>query len=281
MAEVGTTTHDEWYGDLRQGPNLDGWYDHVMSPRAQAIEEATRKGIMDGTIESTVVDTGCTTSVGKCGCGITLTGKPSHKVFTVATGQHAAATEDAEMDHDLREPACTFHMVPDVTLDPLCSSGQVCDAGYIKVFDSKEVRIYDAKTTKIVTSKPPVLKVWRDTLSRLWKIPIHRQATVPHASLAAEQGTTARPTAWTPQKIHSPIIPAPSETIANVYQLKTKPEVIRYLHAAAGFPTESTWYSAVRSGNFTSWPWLTPKNVRAHFPESEETQKGHMRNTQI
>ena len=167
MAEVGTTTHDEWYGNLRQGPNLDGWYDHVVSPRAQTIEEATRKGIMDGTIESTVMDPGATTSVGKYGCGLQLTGKPSSKVFTVATGQHAEATEEAEMDHDLREPACTFHMVPDVTLDCLLSSGKVCDTGYVKVFDSKEVRIYDAATTKILTSKLPVLKGWRNTMSRL------------------------------------------------------------------------------------------------------------------
>ena len=83
------------------------------------------------------------------------------------------------MDHDLREPACTFHMVPDIALDPLCSSGQVCDAGYIKVFDNKGVTTYDTETTKIVTSKPPVLKGWRDTLSRLWEIPIRRQATIP------------------------------------------------------------------------------------------------------
>ena len=54
--------------------------------------------------------------------------------------------------------------------------------------------------------------------------------------------------------------------------------MVRYLHAAAGFPTEATWYDAVKSGNYNSWPWLNPKNVRAHFPESEETQKGHMRN---
>ena len=54
---------------------------------------------------------------------------------------------------------------------------------------------------------------------------------------------------------------------------------MRYLHTVAGFPTEETWYSAVQAGNYNSWPWLNPKNVRAHFPESEETQKGHMQNT--
>ena len=94
MAEVGTTTHDEWYGDLRQGLNLDGWYDHAfVSPQARASEEATRQGIMDGTIESTVVDTGAASNVGKYGCGLTLTGKPSTRIYTVANGENCRLAE--------------------------------------------------------------------------------------------------------------------------------------------------------------------------------------------
>ena len=80
------------------------------------------------------------------------------------------------------------------------------------------------------------------------------------------------------KKNHSHFTPSPSETTQNVNQLKTKPEVVRYLHAAAGLPTKATWYAAVQPGNYNSWPWLNPKNMRAHFPESEETRKGHMRN---
>ena len=34
LTEVGTTTHDEWYGNLQQGPSLNGWYDHVVAPQA-------------------------------------------------------------------------------------------------------------------------------------------------------------------------------------------------------------------------------------------------------
>ena len=54
MAEVGTTTHDEWYGDLQPSPTLDTWYDHIVPPQAQAIEEKTKQGIMDGSIPSAV-----------------------------------------------------------------------------------------------------------------------------------------------------------------------------------------------------------------------------------
>ena len=40
--------------------------------------------------------------------------------------------------------------------------------------------------------------------------------------------------------------PPPSEAIANVYKLKTQPELIRYYHAAAGFPTKPTWIMAIK-----------------------------------
>ena len=35
--------------------------------------------------------------------------------------------------------------------------------------------------------------------------------------------------------------PSTREAVHNVYELKTKPEVIRYYHAAAGFLTKRTW----------------------------------------
>ena len=53
---------------------------------------------MDGSIPSAVVDTGAASNVGKYGCSLKLTGKPSSKVFTVATGQHAHATEEGTID---------------------------------------------------------------------------------------------------------------------------------------------------------------------------------------
>jgi hypothetical protein len=34
---------------------------------------------------------------------------------------------------------------------------------------------------------------------------------------------------------------------------------------------------AIKRGFFASWPGLTEKAVNQNFPESEETQRGHMR----
>ena len=64
---------------------------------------------------------------------------------------------------------------------------------------------------------------------------------------------------------------------ANVYSLPSISQTIRYLHAAAGFPTKDSWITAIKNGNYKTWPGLTAEAVSKHFPESIETQKGHMK----
>ena len=64
---------------------------------------------------------------------------------------------------------------------------------------------------------------------------------------------------------------SPEEDIHNVYEIPSIERTIRYLHAAAGFPTKFTWIKSTRNGNYLTWPLITVKNVHKHFPESEET----------
>eukprot|EP01082_Thalassiosira_pseudonana_P012372 g11214.t1 g11214 contig5:382941-386300(-) len=59
-------------------------------------------------------------------------------------------------------------------------------------------------------------------------------------------------------------------------ELPSTEQAIRYLHAAAGFPPKTTWLKAIRAGNFVTWPGISAESVYKFFPESEETQKGHM-----
>ena len=68
-----------------------------------------------------------------------------------------------------------------------------------------------------------------------------------------------------------------TDTIGNIYELPSIEKNIRYLHAAAGFPTKTTRLKAIRNRNYNTWPLLTVKNVNITFSESEETQQGHMR----
>ena len=48
------------------------------------------------------------------------------------------------------------------------------------------------------------------------------------------------------------------------------------MHAAAGFPVKSIWLTAIKDGNYNSWPGLTYSNAAKCFPQSVETIKGHM-----
>ncbi len=65
--------------------------------------------------------------------------------------------------------------------------------------------------------------------------------------------------------------------MANVYSLPLIPQTIRYLHAAAGFPTKDPWIKVIKHRNYAMFPGITAKAVNKHFLESVETQKGHMK----
>ena len=68
-----------------------------------------------------------------------------------------------------------------------------------------------------------------------------------------------------------------NEVVNNVYELPSTKKVIRFLHAALGFPTKATLTKAINKSNLAMFPGLTAENVNKFFPESDETQKGHMK----
>ncbi len=67
------------------------------------------------------------------------------------------------------------------------------------------------------------------------------------------------------------------ERASNVYDLPSINQTVKYLHAAGGFPTKETWLKAINAGNVATWPTINSSIVRRHFPESDETAKGHMK----
>jgi hypothetical protein len=66
------------------------------------------------------------------------------------------------------------------------------------------------------------------------------------------------------------------EYLHNECELPSIEPTIRYLHGKAGFPTKASWLKAICKGNYLSRPLINVNNVAKDFPESEETQKGHM-----
>jgi hypothetical protein len=66
--------------------------------------------------------------------------------------------------------------------------------------------------------------------------------------------------------------------VANaIFDLPNSRQSLMYFHAAAGFPTKESFTDAVRAGNYATWPGLTTTLISKHFPDSDETQKGHMK----
>ena len=58
--------------------------------------------------------------------------------------------------------------------------------------------------------------------------------------------------------------------------LDTIAKRVAYYHAVLGSPTCETWCSAIDAGHLSSFPALTSKQVRKHFPVSLATPMGHL-----
>jgi hypothetical protein len=71
--------------------------------------------------------------------------------------------------------------------------------------------------------------------------------------------------------------PCTKERMHHVYSLPSIKQSIRYFHAAASYPVKGMWIKAINVGNYVTCPGLTATAVWKHFPESDETQRGHMK----
>ena len=254
-------------------------------------EADLKRGVLNGTIASAAWDTACTSNAGKVGDPYIQTSVPSTKVFAVADGHRTPASNVAKLHHNIREPARTVDMVPALADQSLLSGGKFAEAGYISICDGEEVNIYDGRTARIEVSEAAVLRGWRCPRSKLWRVPLQAKVTNLNAHtllLDGPNGTESLNSLYSLPSSTTMLnhieaftqgpTPSPVEAINNVYELPSIEPAIRYLHGAAGFPPKATWIKAIRNGNYLTWPLLTVKNVNKYFPESEETQKGHMRN---
>ena len=130
-----------------------------------------RMGVLCGSVPSAVSDTGASASAFKPSDPTIATGIKSNTSFGGAFGDLAMATTVNKLYHELREPARSVHIVPQVK-DSLFSTGKCVDADYIAIYDKSEVNYYDAKTTKITVSNDAVLKGWRCPKTKLWRVPL-------------------------------------------------------------------------------------------------------------
>jgi hypothetical protein len=210
-----------------------------------------RKGIMTGTITSIIVDSGATSGVGTATNPSQCTGRQSTKQFILPSGA----------------------VVPATSISPQASvsiTSKYADANYITIFDRDTVNIYDANDTEITVTKGAILRGWRDPDINLWQIPLVNMV---------RNNNTNRVIVNRPPTEFLPARPPPSNAVHNVYELKTQPELVRYHHASAGFPTKRTWLAAIKNKQYAAWPGLTLDAACKHLPDLEETHKGHGRKT--
>ena len=214
------------------------------------------------TTPTSVLDSGATSSFQRPGDGAVPTGQPSDKVVGMPDGHVIQTTEKALLPQtQLRSEARDCDILPSLSHNSLISVGKLADAGYVTLFmpGGDGVEVYDERDIKFVVSGEAVLRGWRDK-DGLWRVPMQDGVLPP--------GQSPPSIALGHEQLR--------DVVNNLFDMPSIEQGIRFVHACCGFPTKATWLKAIRKGNFVGWPLVTVENVNKYFPESEETQKGHM-----
>lgn len=148
------------------------------------------------------------------------------------------------MPFDVRGKAKEIHITPGLE-NHLISTNKFVEEDYVQVFDKEEVNVYDANDIEIKTTRGAVLRGWRVLKEGLWRFPL-----IKGANRASNQNTDTIAIRQAPQQILQKLKPPTKDVVNNVYEVKTKPELVRYYHAAAGFPTKPSWLAAIRNGHY-------------------------------
>ena len=132
----------------------------------------------------------------------------------------------------------------------LIGVGSLCDSDCTVTFTCAAVIVRDARGIPVITG-------WREHSGpRLWKIALQ----LVEANLPTMPHTTNMTTLEAYSAYDTPIVEY----------------LIRYFHAAAGYPVRSTWLKTISAGNYSSWTGLTLVNVTKYYPSATATITGHL-----
>ncbi len=183
------------------------------------------------------------------------TGLPSEKVFMLPDKTRIRASKKMRLKHNLRPKASKMNIVPNLH-STLMSIPKMADADYIAVFGKKEARIYNSTTTIVSASKDPILIAPRCQDTGLWKLDLGYNVLG--------------------RKYPDYFIKGVDKANA-IFNLPNTQQSLLYHHALAGFPPKETFLAAVWAGNYATWPGFTTTLIHKHFPDSDKTQKGHIK----
>jgi hypothetical protein len=163
------------------------------------------------------------------------------------------ASKKMWLKHNLWPEASKMNIVPNLH-STLISISKMAKADYIAVLNKKEARIYNVTTTIISVSKDPILVTPHCQDTTLWKLDLDYEVLgrkYPDLLIAGV---------------------AKTNTIFNLPNTRQS-----LLYHPGGFPPKETFLAAVRVGNYAMWPGLTTTLIHKHFPDFDETQKGHIK----
>ena len=137
------------------------------------------------------------------------------------------------------------------------SVATLANNGYTTIFlpGQQGVNVFHTNDVNISAIAPPALHGWRDDRG-LWMVTVANEPTINPGIDIAETAMTM-----------------------SVYNLPNTKKVVRFLHAALGHTTRATLLTSAQHGNLITFPSTTPDNISRHFPESDKTQKGQMKQT--
>ena len=129
------------------------------------------------------------------------------------------------------------------------SIGPLCDHGCHVLYEKTTVTVFTKDGTII-------LRGWRDPVgAKLWRFSLRPED---HPAVPPEWNSVP--------------------TALNAHDLPIVGALVLYLHTATGFPVKSTWITAIKAGNYASWPGLTYANTKKYFPVYIETLQVHLAN---
>jgi hypothetical protein len=139
---------------------------------------------------------------------------------------------------DLPPQARKAHILLGIVHNSLISVGQLCDNGCSVTFTQEQVTV--SKNGKCVMYGS------RDPKSRLWRVNLKQRVETKQVQCN------------------------------HAHDNSNQKDLMNYLHAACFSPVKSTWITAIKNGNFISWPGLTEQAVESHLSKSTSTTKGHL-----
>jgi hypothetical protein len=176
------------------------------------------------------------------------------------------ATHKMLLKHKLRDGARKMNIVPGLH-STLVSIPKIVDKDYIVVFDKNSAKTYDATTTTIMATTEPILEAPQCTSTGLWLMPLKTKTNGGNQNINIVGDRASN-------------IQGATERANAIFELPSTRQTILYHHALAGFPIKETFLNAVRARNYATWPGLNIAALHKYFPDSDKTQKGHMKGQQ-